>query len=113
MQIRKESEARRHENTLACVVYDYQLPTGELDSAVIQLSGRYPQDGWAVNTISTSVVYVLEGRGSLLSGLERQELAEGDQILIEKNEKYAFDGTMRLLYSAAPAWSPDQARNLP
>ena len=112
MYFRKGSEALRHENSSACVAYEYQLPTSELDSAVIELSGRYPEKGWALNTSCTSLIYVIKGAGWVISEEARTKVSEGHQVLIEKGEKYALHGDMKLLFSAAPAWSPDQARKV-
>ncbi len=112
MQVRKKKEARRHENTPGCVAYEYQLPTAELDSAVIELAGRYPAKGWAMNVVCNSIVYVIEGEGRLLSEEGVMPLDQGDQALIKKGEKYALEGEYKLLFSATPAWSAAQAKNI-
>lgn len=112
MQIRKLGEATRHQNSVSCTAYEYKMPTRELDSALIELAGRYPEEGWAMNAICTSLVHVITGKGWIVSTSGRHRLTEDAQILIEKGEKYAFEGTMKLLYSAVPAWTPDQAKNV-
>lgn len=112
MEVRRKNDAVRHENSPVCVAYEYGLPTTKIDSAVIELSGRYPDDGWALNTACTALVYVVKGEGKVIFPKGETHLAEGGQILISPNEKYAFDGTMELLFSSTPAWSPDQARHL-
>lgn len=112
MQVRKISEATRHENSPFCTAYEYHMPTRELDCAVIDLAGRYPASGWAMNTACTSLVHVVEGEGRILFETGEYRLGKDDQLLIEKDDKYALDGAMKLLFSAAPAWSPDQAKNV-
>ncbi|HEX6416153.1 MAG TPA: hypothetical protein VFZ62_01380 [Candidatus Saccharimonadales bacterium] len=111
MEIRKLSEARRHDNTAACTAYEYGMPTGEIDSAVVELSGRYPDEGWVFNTACTALVHVIKGEGRVLTPGGERELGEDDQVLIKPDERYAFEGDLKLLFSATPAWSPDQARH--
>lgn len=110
MYVRREAEARRHENAPGCVAYEYEMPTCDIDSAVIELTGRYPVKGRAVNTVCTSLVYVIEGSGRLLAGTDIIQLSRGDQVLIEEGDEYAFEGEFRVLFSATPAWSPKQAK---
>lgn len=112
MKLRKISEAIRHENSLVCTAYEYQMPTRELDSAVIEITGRYPESGWVMNTACTSLVHIIKGEGHVISEAGSQALEEDGQLLIEKGEKYAFEGTMKLLFSAAPAWSSDQVESV-
>jgi len=112
MKIRKKAEAVRHENSEACVAYEYEMPSTEIDGAVIELTGRYPEDGWVINTVSTSLVHIVRGRGKVYFPDEEVVLAEDDQVMILPNEKYAFDGDMKLLFFAAPAWTPEQARRV-
>lgn len=109
MEIRKLSEATRHDNTAACRAYEYAMPTGEIDSAVIELKGRYPDEGWVFNTACTALVHVIKGNGKLLYPESERELGEDDQVLLLPQERYAFEGDMKLLFSATPAWSPEQA----
>lgn len=101
-----------YQNTEACLAYEYGHPTSELNAAVIDLSGRYPDDGWALNTACTALIHVMQGRGELVGDGAISDLAEGDQVLITPNEPYAFDGTMKLLYISTPAWTPEQAKHV-
>lgn len=112
MEIRRKDDATRHENSPTCTAYEYGLPSADIDSAVIELSGRYPDEGWALNTACTSLVHVIKGEGKVIFPGGETALSEDDQVLIPLNEKYAFDGTMKLLFSATPAWSSDQAQQL-
>jgi mannose-6-phosphate isomerase class I len=113
MEVRKKREAKKEKNSAACVAYEYALPTDTLDMARIELGGRYPETGWAVNTVCTSLVYVSRGKGTVTSQGVTHHLAEGDQVLVLPHEPYAFDGMMELLFAATPAWSPMQAKILP
>lgn len=46
--------------------YEYETNSKLINVAVIDIAGRYPIDGWAVNTVATSLVYILAGRGQLV-----------------------------------------------
>jgi mannose-6-phosphate isomerase class I len=112
MEVRKKHQATRHENTSDCVVYEYKFGTNEIDMAVIELSGRYPQEGWALNTVCTSLVYIVKGEGKLTGPEMQNELTAGDQALIPKDNKYALEGEMELLFAAHPVWTPEQVKNV-
>lgn len=111
MEIKSKAEATPHANTSACTAYEYGMPTDVIDSAVIELNGRYPEEGWVLNTACTSLVHVIKGTGSLLSPEGEYPLEEDTQVQISPNEKYAFEGKMKLLFSASPRWSPGQSRS--
>lgn len=112
METRKKINALRHENSPACVAFEYSLPTDEIDSAVIELNGRYPESGWAVNTACTALIHVIRGTGRVCGEAGDILLEKDDQLLICPDEKYALEGDMKLLFSASPAWSPEQARTI-
>jgi hypothetical protein len=112
VKVLKKTDAIRHENTSSCVAYEYNQPTNELDAAVITLSGRYPENGWVLNTACTSLVHVVSGRGHVYFAGSEVELAEDHQVLIERGEKYALEGEMKLLFIASPKWTPEQAKSI-
>lgn len=109
MNVRKEHEAKRFENSHVCVAFEYEQPTNAMDMARIELSGRYPSDGWSLNTICEAIVYVMKGEGRFCTPDKVVEIAAGDQIHIPPNEKYNFEGAMELLFASTPKWSPEQA----
>lgn len=111
MKILKKTNAVRHENSPACVAFEYRQPTDALDMARIELSGRYPSEGWALNTVCDALVYVVKGEGRLLSPDHATNMASGDQVYIPFNEKYALEGNMELLFASTPRWSSEQARH--
>ena len=40
------------------------------------------------------------------------QLEEGDMVLIKNNQKYFFEGDLKLILPCAPAWSLDQYENV-
>lgn len=84
----------------------------DINLARITLSGRYPEHGWALNTESKMLCYVVEGSGSLYFDDSSFELDAGDVCIIETNEKYYWDADMTLLIASTPAWTKKQTRTL-
>lgn len=112
MNVRKFSEAVEHKNTSTCIAYEYGLPTSSVDAALIELSGRYPDEGWALNSSCIALVHVVQGSGTISTDAASTELSTDDQVLLMPYDKYALDGTMKLLYIASPAWTPEQAEHV-
>ena len=84
-----------------------------INDAEINIQGRYPLEGYAVNDISTALISVESGAGDIaIKGTEPRELAEGDRVIIKPGEPYAFTaiGTLAIRYIAVPAWLPSQSR---
>ena len=59
-----------------------------MDLGIATITGRYPENGFCVNTISKELIYVLDGNGKLYFENNCIEFEEGDSILINSNEKY-------------------------
>ncbi len=79
-----------------------------INNAVIQLNGRYPEKGFALNTVCEEVIYVVEGAGKLITPANKVILANGDMARILPNEKYYFNGDLTLVIASSPAWYPEQ-----
>lgn len=112
LNIVKYGEARPNRTAPTCLAYEYETSVGAINGAVIELSGRYPESGWALNMECTSLVHIVDGTGRIMSEDGETALVAGDQILIAPEEKYIFDGNMKLLYIATPSWTASQARNV-
>lgn len=111
MNIIKNNQAERFENSSACTAYEYPQPTDAIDVSRIELSGRYPDAGWAINTACEALVQIVKGGGKLHYVDGEVDLGEGDQVHIPRHERYAFEGTMELIFASTPKWSPEQARH--
>jgi len=60
----------------------------DINGAVIELNGRYPKEGRAVNLKCKEMAYVIKGSCKLVLEGEETLLNEGDLILIKAGEKY-------------------------
>ena len=108
MRIVKKIQALKHNNSDACVAYEYEMGEKEINGAVIELSDRYPENGWVVNKKCKELIYILEGSGTLTTETDNLELNIGDQVLIEAGEKYYFSGSVKFFTACSPAWYPEQ-----
>jgi mannose-6-phosphate isomerase-like protein (cupin superfamily) len=113
MKIITSSKATIHKNSEDCTAYEYEFQDEkDINSAVIELAGRYPESGKALNDVCKELVYVVKGSGTLNQGDEKHELSKGDMVLIQPGEPYYFEGTLRMLISSSPAWYPAQHHNI-
>lgn len=89
---------------------DYPSKDKDINFAVIQINGRSPKNGFQVNTECKELLYIMNGNGTLYLQKENQKIdfKEGDCILIDKNECYAFQGVFTASVSCTPAWTSEQ-----
>ena len=110
----KKAEAQTHSFFDGAVsVNEYNFQDTSLNDADIVITGRYPLEGYAINDVSTALVSVESGSGSIdIIGSDAQNLEVGDRLLIKAGDAYAFTafGKLALRYIATPAWTADQAR---
>lgn len=113
MEFIKNKDAQRFKNSPTCTAIEYDFKNeSDFNIAGIELSGRYPEQGYALNMVSKELVYVKSGEGTLTSGDKTVTLSPGDAALIQPNEKYYFEGTLELVISSTPAWHPNQYQNI-
>jgi mannose-6-phosphate isomerase-like protein (cupin superfamily) len=98
----------RKENSPSCIVYEYVTKSSEMNIALAEMTGRYPDEGYAVNEACSEMGYVLKGQGKLVTETRSVDLSAGDVVLIPSGEKYYWEGTMSVLVPVAPAWYPEQ-----
>lgn len=113
MQVVYAAERQKFQTSKACSVLEYPMEENEMNGAVIQLNGRYPDTGWVTNLECKELGYVIRGAGKLVTEGDQVLLSEGDMVLILPNEKYFWEGTMTLFITTTPAWTIEQHRKIP
>ena len=113
MEYVKADEVRIVSNSSVCKVLEYELNDKDLNGAVVEISGRYPDTGWALNQKCKMLGFVLKGTGRLTTQSKTITLSKNDMVLILPGEKYYWDGHITLLLPATPAWYPEQYVNCP
>ncbi len=89
---------------------DYPSLDKDINFAIISINCRSPKIGYQVNTDCKELLYIIKGSGVLYLR-DREEdftFTQGDVILIDKNEWYAFDGNFEAGVSCTPAWVSEQ-----
>jgi len=108
MKLVRAEDATRFENAESCVAYEYETGDLDINIARIEIVGRYPLEGFAVNTQVTELVYVESGRGQVCVDGIVHAINKGDVLSIQKGEKVSWNGTMTLVIACAPTWTPEQ-----
>lgn len=104
----KKSERVRHENSEKCTAYEYPFDEKDINLAYIEIDGRYPDSGFALNREVKEMLFVASGTGSVTIEGERFEISEGDVVLIRPGKRYFIEGSLRLVVPCHPSWNPEQ-----
>lgn len=104
----KKQEAIKHTNSSNCVVYEYPIQSVEMNIGVAEITGRYPEQGWAINHQCTEMGYIVNGSGKLVTDAQETSLGTGDVVYIPRDERFYWEGTMTLVLPCSPAWWPEQ-----
>jgi mannose-6-phosphate isomerase-like protein (cupin superfamily) len=106
--------AVKQENSSNCIAYEYPMQNSEINVALVEITQRYPDQGYAINHKSSEIGYILKGSGKLFTETAKVVLSCGDVVYIPRGEKYYWEGNMILVVSSTPAWHPEQHQvNLP
>ena len=111
MMIKKKSRIK-YENSPKCIAYEYPMADKDINVAVIEIKGRYPDEGQVTNEIVKELIFVIKGKGIITVDDKEYELEEGDSVLIRPKQKYFLNGTLELIISCSPAWYPEQHKHL-
>lgn len=89
---------------------DYPMTDSDINFAVIKINCRSPKIGYQVNTGCKELLYIINGNGILYLKDKKGKVIfnQGDVILIDKNECYAFDGNFEAAVPCTPAWTSEQ-----
>ncbi len=109
MRIRR-SESKDHVNGPHCVAHEYGHGDKDIDTAFIEITGRYPDRGRVMNRVCKEIVFVTKGRGRIEVDGEMMAVEEGDSIFIRPNQRFFFEGKLDIVVSCHPAWYPEQYR---
>jgi len=109
MKFVRFENTERYVNSDKCEVWEYLMDDPEINCAIAKIKGRYPDKGYCVNTQCKSLIYILEGAGTLtMKNGEVVIFKEKDAILIDQNEAYFWNGFCTLVMPSTPAWTAKQ-----
>lgn len=107
-----KNQTNKHKNSEACLAVEYPLGDKDINVAVIKLNGRYPDEGRVVNLRCKETAFIIKGSGKLFVEDKETEVSKGDVVLIEPGERYCWEGKMEMLVPCAPAWYPEQHKQV-
>ena len=83
------------------VVDVYSGKSEELDYVVVNLDGEH---GSCINTKSTKIWIILEGRAKVYINGEMNEVSQGDLVIINRNEKHNIIGKVKFAVISTPPY---------
>lgn len=110
MKLIRSDQTERFKNGDTCTAIEYPMGEADINGAVIELSGRYPETGSAMNNRCKLLAFVISGSGKVIVNGQEMILKKDDMVFIEPGEKYFWEGNLRLFMPSVPAWSPEQYR---
>ena len=112
MKIIHKEGTKQFKNSDACTATEYPIGDKDINGAVVDLNGRYPDKGRVVNLKCKELAYVIEGTGKVVVENEEVKLQKGDLVLIEAGERYFFEGDLKMFVPCVPAWYPEQHKEV-
>jgi mannose-6-phosphate isomerase-like protein (cupin superfamily) len=112
MKIIHENQTEKFKNSDTCIATEYPLGDKDINVAFVEVSERYPAKGRVTNEKCKELAYIMEGSGKIVVEGKEIELNEKDLILLEPGESYYWEGNMKMLVSCAPAWHPEQHKEV-
>lgn len=115
MKIVRENEAKKiiNSDTSELLEYSIFLEDKDIDFAINEIKGRYPQTGYCTNRMCKELVYVLDGSGTISKKEDNFfEFEKGDVILINKGDIYFWEGNCKIAMICTPAWYKEQCELL-
>ena len=108
MQIVKYTAIRKVTPAPSATIWEYDTKDESISGAVAQINGRYPEKGFAENGF-TELAFVISGNGFVVTPEERKEIDAGDEVLIDQNEKYAWEArSITLFMATTPKFDPNK-----
>lgn len=107
-----KNQTKTLKNNNVCTAIEYPLGDKDINGAVIELKGRYPDKGRVVNLKCKELAYIIKGSGKVVVEGKEVELNEGDLILLEPGEKYFWEGELVMFVPCVPAWYPEQHKEV-
>ena len=112
MKIIHKEQTKKFKNSENCIAIEYSLGDKDINGAILELTGRYPNKGRVVNLKCKELAYIIKGSGRVVVENEEINLKKGDLILIEPGEKYFWDGGLTMFVPCTPAWYSEQHREV-
>lgn len=107
----KKSEATQTTEHKTSTFTAYEFSPKDFCLGISEVNGRYPQTGADADMAVAQIWYVVSGAGKVEVNDEKFEIEEGDMLHIDKGERFAIDGNLKLVVASAPVWTPEQHKH--
>ena len=87
MKIIHKDQTKIFKNSDVCTAFEYPLGDKDINGAIIELKGRYPDKGRVVNLKCKELAYIIEGSGMAVVEEKEVKLENGDLILESHKRK--------------------------
>lgn len=108
VKIVKVAEVNKIPASRSTTIFEYLMEEKDVSGAVTEIHGRYPEKGFAQNTLCKELVFVISGEGEIITEEDILSFDTGDTILIDKNEKYYWLGNFSIFMATTPKFSAAQ-----
>jgi mannose-6-phosphate isomerase-like protein (cupin superfamily) len=112
MNIAQRKQAKIIKLSKTATAYEYPIMDNAIHGAVIEINGRYPEKGRVINEKVTELGFVIEGSGKIVIEDKEINFKKDDQILIKPKQRYYWDAKATLFMPCAPAWYPEQHKQV-
>ena len=112
MKLVNKNQTKKFKNSDVCIATEYQMNDKDINGAVIEIKGRYPENGRVTNEKCKELAYIIKGNGKIVVNGKEIKFKEEDLILLEPNEKYYWEGNMKMFVSCSPAWYLEQHKEV-
>ena len=112
MILSKANMGEAFENSPTCKGVSLGSLNDDIDMAVIEIDGRYPETGFLINEVCKEAVYILSGSGTLIGKGTTLSFEAGDGLYVDSEQKFAWEGTFKAVFTLTPAFSPFQHREV-
>ena len=113
MEIIRQEQAERFNDGTSFVAHEYHTSDKDINTARIEIRGRYPATGSMRNTLVKEVVYIERGSGTVSINGDDEEVKAGDAIFFGANETVVWHGSFTLITTCTPSWSKQQHEFIP
>lgn len=108
----KKADRLKFETGRQCIVYEYPIPDKSINIALVEVLGRYPENGRVINEKVKELIFVETGNGELVVDDKTYKLESEDSVLILPGQKYYWKGNLKLVTACSPAWYPEQHKTV-
>jgi mannose-6-phosphate isomerase-like protein (cupin superfamily) len=112
MNIAHKKQAKEIIISKTATAYEYPVMNNAIHGAIIEINGRYPEEERVVNEKVTELGFVIKGSGKIVIEDKEINFKKDDQIIIKPKQRYYWKAKAKLFMPCAPAWYPDQHKQV-